>query len=242
MTQFLLIAVGFSVSLLCTFFGIIWKPEFLDTSTYQDNINYAFVMIPWVLSPLWIFLIWSQNVKESLKSRSFLHANLITFFFINAVVTFVDFYELVWQSTNYKTYWSLIATQFVILLIIWIVSKQISVSNASFEKVAVVGANRRDGLKVFLKKESEFLLRAYDFDVIVQKQLDLLLDEVNYLPVYSSNEQFDALLKDSNSWAQSQKEITKDYVLENADQKKIILNNFIRQTILLREKIASTKK
>ena len=79
-------------------------------------------------------------------------------------------------------------------------------------KVAVVGANRRDGLKVFLKKESEFLLRAYDFDVIVQKQLDLLLDEVNYLPVYSSNEQFDALLKDSNSWAQSQKEITKDYV------------------------------
>jgi hypothetical protein len=241
MTPYLLIAVGFSVSLLFALLGILWRPVFLDVAPSQESVYYSLAMLPWILSPLWVFLVLAKNVVKSLKNESFFRANLIVFLFLNSLLVTLYFYQLAWKSTEYKIYWSLIATQHVIMLIIWASARQVSASNTTFNAIAEVGSARKENLIELLQNQSQGLLRTVEFDADTKKHIDLLIEEARYLPVYSGQSQFKKLVEAANSWAQSQKDLIKDYQYLNVEQKKLVLDDFKRQTKVMRDKIALTK-
>jgi hypothetical protein len=127
------------------------------------------------------------------------------------------------------------------MLIIWASARQVSASNTTFNAIAEVGSARKENLIELLQNQSQGLLRTVEFDADTKKHIDLLIEEARYLPVYSGQSQFKKLVEAANSWAQSQKDLIKDYQYLNVEQKKLVLDDFKRQTKVMRDKIALTK-
>ena len=221
MNPALYVAIGVLTSIFFTLIGWLYSPIYqwgtssIDSGLTSDAIYYYLALLVWVLTPIWFSLAFARSDTKNLVRNSFLRANIATFLFINILLVGSEFIFWILNGPPhsdslgnlYARYFLVIFFQHIFLLIIWVSAASTHKTSAEFISASNVGASRKINFNEKIITTSESIIKNVNnasHKAVINKQIDLLLEEVRFLTNFTSQAEFSKAFSLLNSWSDTQ--------------------------------------
>jgi hypothetical protein len=240
MSSRLYLFVGVLAAALIMALGLLWAPN-LNTGLAADSAHYFLSLAAWAVTPIFLFISLGREDTADLKRNSFWRANLSFFLAIQVLLVGAEFYYWVLKTPiSYRSYYTWVMIQYVVLAIIWLAASQVHHIHQEFENAATVGGARKTNLRDHIEETAQTLYQLTKHHAQVKKSVDLLLDELRFLPKFTSQDELSRLSSLVHQWSDSQVSAFQGFDHENSGAADV-LEAFQRDTKTLSQKIAQSK-
>jgi hypothetical protein len=233
--------------LLCGFFNVlifailsfIYSPN-LDSGLAIDTYNYVAASAMWIISPMFFYglLIFkdSQPLKKSAYSLN------VGAFLLLVSVFFVSYfyYANVHLETNYRSFWISVVIQYFLLsglLLALFRTREIADEITTNHELNSI---RKSDLKLSIESICDQILITSSNNLVVKKNLDLLIEEVQFLPNQISMHKFKEFNHEIRDLKSAGDEIFKDYSVALVDGEQKI-NEYVLRIKKIQKLLANYK-
>jgi hypothetical protein len=231
---------GFLATALILSLGLIWAPD-LNTGLAVHSAKYYLSLTVFAITPLLFFLSLGRSDTSNLNRNSFWRANLSFFLAIQTLLVGAEFYYWVLKSpVSYSSFYSWVMIQYVLLAIIWLAAGQANKIHGEFENQAAVGDARKNNLQDHIEKTAQTLYQLTKHHAQVKKSIDLILDELRFLPKFTAQDELSRLSQLAHNWSATQIQAFQNFEPQSA-QAADVLEAFQRETKSFSQKIAQSK-
>jgi hypothetical protein len=204
-------------------------------------MHYYLALASWAVTPLLLFMFLGRDESVNLNRSSFWRANLAYFLALNLLLVTIEFYNWVMQTpASYQTYTTAVLIQYALLALIWLAAGQVSHIHNEFENTAAVGAGRKENLQEHIEATAQTLYQLTNHHPSVKKSVDQLLDELRFVPKYTSQTELSRLSQLVHGWSSDQVGLFQDFTADG-DQASKQLEAFQRDTRTLSQKLGQSK-
>ncbi|QWD80517.1 hypothetical protein ICV01_04215 [Polynucleobacter sp. MWH-Spelu-300-X4] len=240
MSSRLYLFVGLLVAALIMALGLIWAPN-LNTGLAADSANYYLSLAVCAVTPIFFFLSLGRDDTADLNRNSFWRANLSYFLGLQVLLVGSEFYYWIIKTpVSYSSYYSWVMIQYVLLAIIWLAAGQVHHIHQEFENKAAVGGARKNNLQEHIEQTAQTLYQLTKHHAQVKKSIDLLLDELRFLPKFTSQDEFSRLSQLVHHWSSAQINAFQGFDAKSTTAADV-LEAFQRETKQLSQKLAQSK-
>jgi hypothetical protein len=240
MSSRLYLFVGVLAAALIMALGLVWAPN-LNTGLAADSAHYFLSLAAWAVTPIFFFMSLGREDTADLKRNSFWRANLSFFLATQVLLVGAEFYYWVLKTPiSYRSYYTWVMIQYVLLAIIWLAAGQVHQIHQEFENAASVGGARKNNLQDHIEETAQTLYQLTKHHVQVKKSIDLLLDELRFLPKFTSQDELSRLSQMVHKWSANQVSAFQGFDINNTSSANL-LEDFQRDTKTLSQKIAQSK-
>ena len=231
---------GILATALIMALGLIWAPD-LNTGLAAHSVQYYLSLTVCAITPLLFFLSLGRDDSSNLNRNSFWRANLSFFLAIQTLLVGAEFYYWVLKvPVSYSSFYSWVMIQYVLLAIIWLAAGQAHKIHDEFENQAAVGGARKNNLQDHIEKTAQTLYQLTKHHAQIKKSIDLILDELRFLPKFTSQDEFSRLSQLARNWSTTQIQAFQNFE-SNSAQAADVLEAFQRETKSFSQKIAQSK-
>ena len=240
MSSRLYLFVGVLLGALFAALGLIWAPN-LNSGLASTSIHYYLALVSWAVTPLLLFMSLGRDESENLNRSSFWRANLAYFLALNVLLVTIEFYNWVMQTpASYQAYTTAVLIQYALLAVIWLAAGQVTQIHNEFENAAAVGGARKENLQEHIEATAQTLYQLTKHHPSVKKSVDQLLDELRFVPKFTSQTELSRLSQLVHAWSNDQIALFQS-ITADGEQASSQLEAFQRDTKTLSQKLGQSK-
>ena len=222
--------------LLCGFFNLLifamlafFYPPKLDTGLAIDSYNYMAASAMWIVSPMFFygFLIYKTNSPLKKSGYSLNLASLILLS-STVIVSLLYYVHVKGVEVDYKSFWIRTAIQYFVLigfLLVLLRTREIADEITTNHELNLI---RKSDLKLNVESMCDEILVACAKNPLVKKNLDLLIEEIQFLPNQIPMHKYKEFNQELRDLKSSGDQIFKDYSVALVDGEQKVNDYVLR--------------